>query len=143
MDCLVLAALLCMNEPATVTSFQHGLAAGAWVNVGDVLITSVIDSDDVGYPDKALMEAHCVGDACLYTRVRCHTGSKLTCTLDYVTSEVDHRRHVSVVGRNKTEILAALSPIALEPMKGLRVGLTDLKFEDAMVAALAKHPLFQ
>ena len=144
MECLIVAALLCLSEPASVTSFQNGFAAGAWVNFNNVLVTSVIASDDVGYPGKLLMKAHCIGAACLYTNVRCHTtGSKIDCTLDYVTSQVDVRRHVSVIGGGNGEIVAALLPMALEPMSGLRVKMCDLGFEEAIEVALAKRPLSQ
>jgi hypothetical protein len=142
-ECLIVAALLCLSEPASVTSFQNGFAAGAWVNANDVLITSVIASDDVGYPDKSLMRAHCVDSVCVYTKVRCHIGDKINCTVDYVTSQVDVRRHVSVVGKSKDEIVAALSPIALEPIIGLSVKMSDLGFEEAIEAAMSKPPLFQ
>lgn len=131
-ECLVLAASLCLNETASVTAVRHGFFTGAEITIKEVKITSELDSDNVGVPNKSLWKKLCDGGDCLYFNLRCNLAPGINCRLEYVVSESTNVRRISVAGTDRDQMTEVLSRISLLATDHLSVRMADLGFEAAI-----------
>lgn len=113
-ECLVIAANLCVNQSADVSSFIKWNGSGARIEVEGIKIDSLISSDQIFYLDQSKLPSACSGSSCIkYHRHCTEKNDLITCVIYYANQPRQYAKRITVSYLSNNHIVNEIDKISL------------------------------
>jgi hypothetical protein len=129
LDCMAIAASVCLNQTADVRIIESGNMSAARVEIGRVLLESITRSDSIVNPLVSEMRRECRSGECVYYRGHCRTtGRRRRCNLWYSWSPSEPLRRLEIAGP-QAPVVAAMNSVRLTNGSRFNARLVEFQYD--------------
>lgn len=130
-NCLVLAAAICVDQPAEVKVFTGTTLTGASIRTDDLSIESTINSDQILPANLSVMHKACSASGCYYYFVYCAPENDAKSFFIYYTDRKSNYSLRSIELRMPSaKNLSSYTNIYFSPVTGYFIRFSDLTRDD-------------
>jgi hypothetical protein len=134
-NCLAVAAYICVSQPSSVEIFVNSNMSGATIKSGDVEIESITESDNLTPANLFVMKRRCLGSSCIHYTMHCDQGGNgYECTFYYVIDPSYILKRISFTGA-KDKVALVLSKVGFAVWGEEVIPFSDLNYDNGMSGA--------